>query len=77
MEAYLAKRAQVLAMEQAQTMKRLAVAKAANLATRKVNAGINSMVQGHIGNNAQSRALANALKRHIATKIKMAASAAA
>lgn len=77
MEAYLAKRAQVLAMEQAQTIKRLAVAKAANLATRKVNAGINSMVQGHLGNNAQSRALANALKRHISAKIKMAASAAA
>jgi hypothetical protein len=41
----------------------------ANAAKRRANAGISSIVQKHLGNNAQSRALANKLKAHISSKI--------
>jgi hypothetical protein len=41
----------------------------ANAAKRRVNTGISSLVTKHIGNNAQSRALANKLKAHVSNKI--------
>lgn len=48
----------------------------ANAAKRRVNAGISSVVQRHMGNNAQSRAMANQLKAHISNKINTASSVA-
>jgi len=44
----------------------------ANSAKRRANAGISTLVQKHLGNNAQSRALANKLKAHVANKINTA-----
>jgi uncharacterized protein YpuA (DUF1002 family) len=44
----------------------------ANAAKRRANAGITSIVQRHMGNNAQSRALANKLKAHVSNKINLA-----
>ena len=41
----------------------------ANAAKRRANAGISSLVTKHLGNNAQSRALANKLKAHVSNKI--------
>jgi hypothetical protein len=41
----------------------------ANQAKRRVNMGISGVVQRSLGNNAQSRALANKLKTHISGKI--------
>jgi len=45
---------------------------AANAAKRRVNSGISSLVTKHLGNNAQSRALANKLKAHVSNKINAA-----
>lgn len=44
----------------------------ANAAKRRANAGISSLVTKHLGNNAQSRALANKLKAHVSNKINAA-----
>lgn len=49
----------------------------ANAAKRRVNSGITGVVQRHLGNNAQSRALANKLKAHVSNKINTVHSATA
>lgn len=49
----------------------------ANAAKRHVNSGITGVVQRHMGNNAQSRALANKLKAHVSNKINTVHSATA
>lgn len=46
----------------------------ANAARKRVNAGITGLVNKHMGNTPQARALANQLKAHTVNKINMAAS---
>jgi hypothetical protein len=68
-------RARALALKAQNQAKQYASRKAqqvANAAKRRVNAGITGVVQRHLGNNAQARALANQLKAHVSNKINMA-----
>ena len=44
----------------------------ARAAKNRVNRGITGLVNKHLGNNAQSRALANALKTHVTSGINTA-----
>jgi hypothetical protein len=44
----------------------------ANVAKKRVNSGITGLVNKHMGNNPQARALANQLKTHISGKINSA-----
>jgi hypothetical protein len=65
-------KAKAVALHAQNQAKRYAASKArqvANSAKRHVNSGISSVVQKHLGNNAQSRALANKLKAHVSNKI--------
>lgn len=79
----LAARAKKMARNQARAMalkaqnqaKQYAVRKAqqvANAAKRRVNAGITGLVNKHMGNSPQARAMANQLKAHVTNKINMA-----
>jgi hypothetical protein len=64
-----------LALQAQNKAKKYAANKArqvANAAKRRANAGISTLVQKHLGNNAQSRALANKLKAHVANRINTA-----
>ena len=83
MSAIAAQLAKKMAQNQARRMalkaqnqaKQYAARKAqqvANAAKRRVNAGITGVVQRHLGNNAQARALANKLKAHVSNKINTA-----
>lgn len=67
--------ARAMALKAQNKAKQYAALKAkqmANAAKRRVNTGITGVVQRHLGNNAQSRALANKLKMHISNKINTA-----
>jgi hypothetical protein len=87
MSAIAAQLAKKMAQNQARRMalkaqnqaKQYAARKAqqvANAAKRRVNAGITGVVQRHLGNNAQARALANKLKTHVSNRINTASSVA-
>lgn len=70
--AYAKNQARNMALKAQNKAKQYAAQKArqmANAAKRRVNTGITGIVQTHMGNNAQSRALANKLKLHISNKI--------
>lgn len=67
-------KARELAIKAQNKAKQYAVQKSrqmANSAKSRVNSGITRVVQRHLGNNAQSRALANKLKVHVSNKINM------
>lgn len=67
--------ARALAVKAQNKAKQYAAQKArqvANAAKRRANAGITRLVQRHVGNNAQSRALANKLKAHVSNRINTA-----
>jgi len=72
MEALIAARAKAIAQAQAERLaaqaKLMAIAQAqqlANIARKRATNGVTSLVAQHMGNNAQSRALASAIKQHI------------
>lgn len=44
----------------------------ANAAKKRVNSGVSALVNKHLGNTPQSRALANAMKAHITRGINVA-----
>ena len=71
--------ARIMANKAQNAAKQYAARKAqqmANAAKRRVNAGISSVVQRHLGNNAQARAMANQLKAHVSNRINTASTVA-
>lgn len=71
--------ARAMALKAQNQAKQYAARKAqqvANAAKRRVNAGITGLVNKHMGNNPQARALANQLKTHVSTGINAAHSVA-